>query len=63
MPLAWWCAFSKNYGIWGLWMAFAIVGLLQDIGNWFIINWCDWKQIAADMKKALKSDKNQDLLI
>lgn len=46
-----------NWGIKGIWIAFTVVGILQDIGYWFIINYCDWKQIAAEMEQQLNAEK------
>jgi MATE family multidrug resistance protein len=54
MPLAWWLAFNLEYGVRGLWIASTVTGLLQDIGYYFIISRCDWKQVASDVKQQLK---------
>lgn len=47
LPLALWLAFSKDMGVYGLWLGFSIACIILDTGFMMIIECPNWSKIAA----------------
>jgi len=57
LPLALYLAFSKDMGVYGLWLGFSIACIFLDIGFIVIIECANWSKIAADMQVKIDKEK------
>lgn len=46
LPLALWLAFTKEKGVYGLWLGFSIACIILDCGFMCIIECPDWRKIS-----------------
>jgi MATE family multidrug resistance protein len=51
LPLALWLAFSKDMGVYGLWLGFSIACIILDIGFMMIIECPNWHKLAAKVQE------------
>ena len=57
MPLALWLAFSKQMGVYGLWLGFSIACIILDLGFLVIIEYPDWNRIATEMQQKIDKER------
>ena len=57
IPLALHLAFSKELGVYGLWLGFSIACIILDLGFLFIIECPDWNRIAQEMQNKIDKEK------
>ena len=57
MPLALWLAFSKQMGVYGLWLGFSIACIILDLGFLVIIEYPDWNRIATEMQEKIDKER------
>ena len=57
MPLALWLAFSKQMGVYGLWLGFSIATIILDLGFLVIIEYPDWNRIASEMQQKIDKER------
>ena len=57
LPLALYLAFTKDMGVYGLWLGFSIACIILDCGFLFIIECPNWSRIASEMQVKIDKEK------